>query len=241
VGNPGIIGCHTSSHVELPTYSVSLTKRNIHTERVYLVRKMVQTEQILNALKNCYDPEIPVNIVDLGLIYDLKVENDSVYVKMTLTAPGCPAHTFLKEQVEQELLKVPGVKNAQVEIVWDPPWTPDRMSDAAREQLGWSATPVASLPMDMKPLKTGSEQQGEDGSIILVNPRGEAYAVSKHEHMIWTLCDGTRSVERVVEELANTLGAQPEQIRTQVVEIIDAMIRVGLLTNPDEFVQIDIA
>ncbi len=96
----------------------------------------VSREQVMDALYNCYDPEIPINIVDLGLVYDVQVSDDVVNVKMTLTAQGCPAHGFISEQVKQQLEALEGVREAHVEIVWDPPWDPGRMSSAAREKLG---------------------------------------------------------------------------------------------------------
>ncbi len=99
---------------------------------------MPTQEQVLEALRNCYDPEIPVNIVDLGLVYDVKVEGDQVHVKMTLTAPGCPLHATISRSVQEEVEKVGGVGHAKVEIVWQPRWTPDRMSPEARKKLGWS-------------------------------------------------------------------------------------------------------
>jgi metal-sulfur cluster biosynthetic enzyme len=97
---------------------------------------MVTNEQVYEVLRNCYDPEIPVNLVDLGLIYDVKVDDDNVNVVMTLTARGCPAHSFISEQVRQEVGKIAGVKSAHVQVVWDPPWNISRLSDAARKQLG---------------------------------------------------------------------------------------------------------
>lgn len=98
---------------------------------------MVEKEEVMKALKNCYDPEIPINIVDLGLIYDVQIRDDKVHVKMTLTAPGCPMHSFIAQDVKQQLEKINGVKEAVVEIVWEPPWTPDRMSQEAKKQLGF--------------------------------------------------------------------------------------------------------
>ncbi len=94
-------------------------------------------EQIIEALRGVYDPEIPVNIYDLGLIYRLDIdEAQAVRIQMTLTAPGCPvAHTF-PGMVECAVKCVPGVSDASVELVWDPPWTQERMSEAARLQLG---------------------------------------------------------------------------------------------------------
>ena len=97
---------------------------------------MVTMEDIVSALKECYDPEIPVNVWDLGLIYDVNVDGDKVRVKMTLTAPGCPMHRFISEEVKKRLQGVNGVKEVTVEVVWDPPWNPDKMSKEARAQLG---------------------------------------------------------------------------------------------------------
>ena len=96
----------------------------------------ITNEKVIEALKNVYDPEIPVNVVELGLIYDIKVENDNVHVKMTLTAPGCPMHTVISSNAEKAIKSIPGVKDVKVEVVWEPKWTPDRMSQSSREKLG---------------------------------------------------------------------------------------------------------
>lgn len=96
----------------------------------------IAQDKVWEALRNCYDPEIPINIVDLGLIYDVQVVEDKVNIKMTLTAQGCPAHVFIGEQVKTRVEQVPGVAEANVEIVWDPPWEPSRMSAEARKKLG---------------------------------------------------------------------------------------------------------
>ena len=97
-------------------------------------------EKVWEQLRNCYDPEIPVNIVDLGLIYSLDVSEEErgkrVSVKMTLTAPGCGMGPSLAADAEQRMLTVPGVAGANVELVWDPPWSPERISPAGRERLG---------------------------------------------------------------------------------------------------------
>jgi len=99
-------------------------------------------EQVWAQLRNCYDPEIPVNIVDLGLIYSLEATEDEsgkgkrISVKMTLTAPGCGMGPTLAADAEQRILTVPGVASANVELVWDPQWTPDRISPEGREKLG---------------------------------------------------------------------------------------------------------
>jgi len=93
--------------------------------------------KVIEALKTVYDPEIPVNIFEMGLIYDVLVDqNGQVGVKMTLTAPACPAAQSLPVEVRDKARSVEGVSDAKVEVVWDPPWTKDRMSDAAKLQLG---------------------------------------------------------------------------------------------------------
>ena len=100
-------------------------------------------EAVWEQLRTCYDPEIPVSIVDLGLIYECTLtpieepgNNWSVHVRMTLTAPGCGMGDYLAQEVGQKLLTIPGVTEAEVELVWDPPWEREMMSEAARLELG---------------------------------------------------------------------------------------------------------
>lgn len=94
-------------------------------------------EKVVAAMRTCYDPEIPVNIYDLGLIYDTLVEpTGEVLVKMTLTAPGCPAAGTLPGEVEDKIRVLPLVKDVKVQVVWDPPWDKSKMSEAALLQLG---------------------------------------------------------------------------------------------------------
>lgn len=100
-------------------------------------RTAALTPEIVKALSTVYDPEVPVNIYDMGLIYDIIVDADSaVGIRMTLTAPACPAAQILPGQVRAAAAAVPGVSRAVVDIVWEPPWDRDRMSDAAKLQLG---------------------------------------------------------------------------------------------------------
>ena len=93
-------------------------------------------EAVTEALKDVYDPEIPVNIVDLGLVYSVQVNEGEVEIDMTLTSPACPVAGILPGEVADKARAVPGVTDVHVELVWDPPWTPDRMSEAARLELG---------------------------------------------------------------------------------------------------------
>lgn len=93
-------------------------------------------EKIVQALKTCYDPEIPVDIYELGLIYKIDIRADqSVEIEMTLTSPMCPVAGSLPPEVEEKVKGVEGVKNAKVKVVWEPPWTPEKMNEAARLQL----------------------------------------------------------------------------------------------------------
>lgn len=95
--------------------------------------------EITEALKNVFDPEIPINIVDLGLIYELKYDEQAkkVYVKMTLTAPGCPMGDFILRDVETVVKEIEGVEDVEIELTYDPPWSPDMMSEGAKKELGY--------------------------------------------------------------------------------------------------------
>lgn len=94
--------------------------------------------RIIEAISTIYDPEIPVNIYELGLIYDLQIAaDDRVRVEMTLTSPACPVAGSLPGEVEQKVRDVEGVRDVVLDLVWDPPWTPERMSEAARLELGF--------------------------------------------------------------------------------------------------------
>jgi len=99
---------------------------------------MPTKEQVIEVLKTVNDPEIPVNIVDLGLIYDIEVspQND-IGISMTLTAVGCPMHATISSEIEEKVKTLPGVATCKVTIVWDPPWTPARMSQEAKLKLGF--------------------------------------------------------------------------------------------------------
>ena len=97
----------------------------------------VTKEEIIQVLKNVYDPEIPVNVVDLGLIYDVQVhDNNDVHVQMTLTSPGCGMGPHIAQQAEWAIMEVDGVADIEVEMVFDPPWSPDLISEVARAQFG---------------------------------------------------------------------------------------------------------
>jgi metal-sulfur cluster biosynthetic enzyme len=96
----------------------------------------VKPEDVIEVLRQCYDPEIPVNIVDLGLIYDIAIKPERIDIKMTLTALGCPMAADVMADVRDHLLTLPGISDAGVDIVYEPVWTPERMTEEARWELG---------------------------------------------------------------------------------------------------------
>ena len=100
----------------------------------------ISEEQVWDVLKTCYDPEIPVNIVDLGLVYSLQIEQAAqgakVAVQMTLTAPGCGMGPVIAREAQQKISQLSGVAEADVQVVWDPPWSPDKISEEGKKKLG---------------------------------------------------------------------------------------------------------
>ena len=105
---------------------------------------MPTRDEVMEKLRFCYDPEIPLNIVDLGLIYNIEVEEGDVRVEMTLTAQGCPSHTEISRDVKMAVLGIPGVNTADVRVVWDPPWT--RTASALKAGRSWASRTTRSMP-----------------------------------------------------------------------------------------------
>ena len=97
---------------------------------------MPTQEEVYEVLRTCYDPEIPVNIVDLGLVYDVQVVDQKIDIKMTLTTRGCGMGQYITAEAEQKLMEMPDVEEAKVELVWEPPWEPSMMSVDAKKTLG---------------------------------------------------------------------------------------------------------
>lgn len=132
----------------------------------------VTSQQILDSLKQCMDPEIPINVVDMGLIYGVNVNADNkIDIKMTMTTRGCPLHDTLISDVKRYVNKVPGVNGVNVEIVWEPVWTPEKMSEAGKKLINYgkqkTITPInyeTALPQGI-----GSVVKQEDGSLVLMN------------------------------------------------------------------------
>ncbi|MEF8825343.1 MAG: iron-sulfur cluster assembly protein [Halapricum sp.] len=96
---------------------------------------MVERDAVVEALQTVHDPEIPVNVYDLGLVYDIEIENGTVAVEMTLTSPTCPIAGQIVAKAEQTVESVDGVESADVELIWEPPWSPEKATDAGKTQL----------------------------------------------------------------------------------------------------------
>ena len=125
---------HTAARPESPAPTESSTSTS--AAPTFIEQKLLEGK-VIEALREIYDPEIPVNIYELGLIYDIQVEPDNrVHIKMTLTAPACPVAGSLPGEVERRVESIPEVKSADVELVWEPPWSREKMSEAALLQLG---------------------------------------------------------------------------------------------------------
>ncbi len=114
------------------------TQERVRTHESTSSSEQVTKEKVLEVLSDVYDPEIPIDIVNLGLIYDVEIEDGNVYVKMTMTAPGCPSSAQIAAESQMLIEGLRGVKEATIEIVWDPPWDPSRMSEEAKRGLGFT-------------------------------------------------------------------------------------------------------
>ena len=105
------------------------------SKRRYYRIKMELKEKIVNEIKKIYDPEIPVNIYELGLIYDISINNDYAKIKMTLTTPNCPVAESLPKEVKDSVIQIDGIEKVDLQLVWDPPWNKSMMSEAAKLEL----------------------------------------------------------------------------------------------------------
>ena len=97
---------------------------------------MINKKEIIEVLQTCFDPEIPVNVLDLGLIYDIKIDEGQVYVQMTLTAPGCGMGPYIAQNAEWRIAEIDGVEDVEVDMVFDPPWSPELITEEGKKLLG---------------------------------------------------------------------------------------------------------
>ena len=198
----------------------------------------VSEEQIRNSLKQCMDPEAPLSIVDMGLIYGINVsENNDVKIKMTMTTKGCPLHDTMVDDVTRYTKKVPGVNNVQIDIVWDPPWTKDKMSDEAKammQKMGSQNTPAPINYEAALPQGVGKLVKQEDGSMMLVNEHEQGFMVNQAIIDFWKLCNGKRKVTELVNLFAQQTGLQRSQVEKEVLQLIKQFHEGGLLVIPDQ-------
>lgn len=178
------------------------------------------------------DPEIPISIVDMGLIYGIKVNQDNkVDITMTMTTRGCPLHDTLVSDVKRYVNKVSGVTGVNVEIVWEPAWTPEKMSEEGKKLINYgkqkTITPInyeVALPQG-----TGSLVKQEDGSLVLMNENQQGFMVNQAIVDFWRLCNGQRKITELVEAFAKKLGLQRGQVEKEVLQLIQQLREGGLI------------
>ena len=198
----------------------------------------VSEEQIRNSLKQCMDPEVPLSIVDMGLIYGINIsENNDVKIKMTMTTKGCPLHDTMVDDVTRYTKKVPGVNNVQIDIVWDPPWTKDKMSDEAKammQKMGSQNTPAPINYETALPQGVGKLVKQEDGSMMLANEHDQGFMVNQAIIDFWKSCNGKRKVTELVDLFAQQTGLQRTQVEKEVMQLIKQLYDGGLLVIPSQ-------
>ncbi len=199
----------------------------------------VTSDAIRNSLKQCMDPEVPLNIVDMGLIYGIDVtQNNDVNIKMTMTTQGCPLHETLVQDVTRYAKKVPGVNNVKVDIVWDPPWTMDKMSDEAKQTLKDMGTGRSTpAPIDYEtalPQGVGKLVKQEDGSMVLANEHEQGFVVNQAIIDFWKSCDGKRKITELVDLFAKQTGLKRNQVEKEVLQLVNQLRDGGLIIIPNQ-------
>ncbi|MEO9320592.1 MAG: PqqD family peptide modification chaperone [Nitrososphaera sp.] len=195
-------------------------------------QEAVSVDQVYTALRKCMDPEIPVNVVDLGLIYGVNVAHGKdVDIKMTMTTRGCPLHDTLVSDVKRYVGKINGIGNINVEIVWDPPWSIEKMDPSARERMGFGK-PKLRFQIDYeksKPLKTGRLTKQEDGSLILLNEKEQGFMVNDAIVEFWNTCDGSRTLNQLTDQFSAKLGLPRQQVEQEAVQLVTQLLEAELL------------
>ena len=198
----------------------------------------VNVENVRDSLKKCMDPEVPLSIVDMGLIYGIDVtENNDVNIKMTMTTKGCPLHETMVDDVKRYAKKVSGVNNVDVEIVWDPPWTMDKMSDEAKAKMktmGAQSTPAPINYETAVPQGVGNLVKQEDGSLVLANEHEQGFMVNQAIIDFWKSCNGQRKVTELVDMFAQQTGLQRTQVEKEVMQLLKQLHECGLLVIPNQ-------
>lgn len=196
----------------------------------------VSPDQVRESLTKCMDPEVPLNIVEMGLVYgiDITPSND-VNIKMTLTTQGCPLHQTLVQDVTRYVKKVPGVNDVKVDIVWNPPWTMDKMSEVAKAKLKSFSSTNTPAPIDYEtalPQGVGSVIQQEDGGMVLANEHNQGFMVNQAIIDFWRSCNGQRKITELVDIFAQKTGLQRSQVEKEVIQLIGQLRDGGLIVIP---------
>jgi len=194
----------------------------------------VSAQAIEDSLKQCMDPEVPLNIVEMGLIYGIDVaENNDVNIKMTMTTQGCPLHETLVQDATRYVKKVPGVNNVNVDIVWDPPWSMDKMSEEAKtkiKNMGSGINTPAPINYETAlPQGVGKLINEEDGSMSLRNEHEQGFMVNQAIVDFWKSCNGQRKVTELVEVFAQQTGLQRKQVEKEVMQLLQQLREGGLI------------
>ena len=194
--------------------------------------QQVTQDQVYSALRKCMDPEIPVNVVELGLIYGVNISHENnVDIKMTMTTRGCPLHDTLVNDIKRYVKKINGIGNIDVEIVWDPPWSMEKMDPLVREKLGFGK-PKLRFQVDYEkyqPLKEGKFTEQQDGSLILTNDKGQTFMVNEAIVQFWNTCDGTKTINQLTDQFSSKLGMPREQVEQEVVQLVQQLLEAELI------------
>lgn len=196
-------------------------------------QQQVTENEVYSALRKCMDPEIPVNIVELGLVYGVQVkpENNNVDIRMTMTTRGCPLHDTLVSDVKRNVGKISGIGNIEVEIVWDPPWSIEKMDPAAREKMGFGK-PKLRFQVDYEtylPSKKGKLVKQDDGSLALLNDKEQGFMVNQAIVDFWDSCDGTKTINQLTDQFSGKLALPREQVEQEVVQLVQQLLEGELL------------
>ncbi|PIY88962.1 MAG: metal-sulfur cluster biosynthesis protein [Nitrosopumilales archaeon CG_4_10_14_0_8_um_filter_34_8] len=197
----------------------------------------VTAQAIKESLKQCMDPEVPLNIVEMGLIYGIDVEDNNVNIKMTMTTQGCPLHETLVQDVTRYAKKVPGVNNVKVDIVWEPKWTMESMTEEGKAKIkNMTNTMTTPAPINYEtalPQGVGKLVQQEDGSMVLANEHEQGFMVYQAIVDFWKSCNGQRKVTELVEIFAQQTGLQRNQVEKEVMQLLQQLREGGLIAIPD--------
>lgn len=193
----------------------------------------VTPQVVEESLCKCMDPEVPLNIVEMGLIYGIDVtDNNDVNIKMTMTTQGCPLHETLVQDATRHVKRVPGVNNVKIDIVWDPPWSMDKMSKDAKDKIKGMGVTNMLAPINYDtalPQGVGKMIQQEDGSMVLANEHEQGFMVNQAIVDFWKSCNGKRKITELVDMFAKQTGLQRTQVEREVMQLLRQLQDGGLI------------